>query len=494
MARVSPEVTDIIRAKMNRYCRSVDSKQWDLFNTVSFPDASFAYRNPDGSFVRAALAGQDSSVDYNFKSREEFLNFFKSTFDSLNTIHMVDGGDFEQVGPDEVKVVFVIMYMAGPNGKIPGISDGSGGGHYHQTWKRDGDDWFISTLDFVIDSYLCYKSGIKRIFKWLVAAARLCDPNLRLGDEQTPGSKNTRRMPLARYAELAQIIASSTHPKIQVTPRLLSILRDVISLRKAFSLMYQQEICTDEAHSRSNESHQYLISLLEEIWWCLEPLRAHEDRSNATEPDDSPPNKTGGNIFDVLDVEDIEEPGFSQDLVQATTPSPSDAKIRAQSKGKSKGKGKTKSKNNDYEYDETAGPSTSQHELYFMLFCFFKDLNDVRSYLRNTWEDYRDGKTPLVTAAVVTDLAFDVVQRKEREFLDTEITSEERVITVKQGLSDLQEAQTNSGIGLYWRGENGNDGMESSFIGDLLFGFIAGARQIGPAADNKGEDGFDERK
>ncbi|KAH9907405.1 hypothetical protein F4778DRAFT_721802 [Xylariomycetidae sp. FL2044] len=150
MARVSPEVCDIIRAKMHRYCRSVDSKQWDLFNTVAFPDATFAYRNPDGSFVTAALEGQDKSVPYDFKSREELLNFFKKTFSVLNTMHMVDSGDFEQVSEDEVKAVFVIMYMAGPNGVMPGLSHGSGGGHYYETWKRVGDDWMMSKLEFVV--------------------------------------------------------------------------------------------------------------------------------------------------------------------------------------------------------------------------------------------------------------------------------------------------------------------------------------------------------
>ncbi|KAK7752398.1 hypothetical protein SLS62_005551 [Diatrype stigma] len=150
MAPVSPEVTNIIRAKQNRYCRAVDGKIWEpLFDTVALPDATFLYTHADGRVVTAALEGQDTSFEYDFKSRAAFVAFFKAAFEPLQTIHTIDGGDFEQVSDTEVKAVFIIMYFAGPQDPKAAIGHGCGGGHYHTTYKKVGDDWFLSDLKFV---------------------------------------------------------------------------------------------------------------------------------------------------------------------------------------------------------------------------------------------------------------------------------------------------------------------------------------------------------
>lgn len=63
-------------------------------------------------------------------------------------IHSVGPGEIEQVGPDEVKAIFTVIYHAGPKGSTDPKGHGTGGGHYHETWKRQGDDWFLADLWF----------------------------------------------------------------------------------------------------------------------------------------------------------------------------------------------------------------------------------------------------------------------------------------------------------------------------------------------------------
>lgn len=61
----------------------------------------------------------------------------------------------------------------------------------------------------------------------------------------------------------------------------------------------------------------------------------------------------------------------------------------------------------------------SDDEFPFAIFCLFKDLNEIRAFLRETWQDYRENNTPLVPAAIVTDIAFELIQRREKAFFVT---------------------------------------------------------------------------
>lgn len=54
----------------------------------------------------------------------------------------------------------------------------------------------------------------------------------------------------------------------------------------------------------------------------------------------------------------------------------------------------------------------------FMIYCFFKDWNNVREYLQERWCDYQDGILSLATVSVITNTAFDLLQRSEEELLD----------------------------------------------------------------------------
>jgi len=47
------------------------------------------------------------------------------------------------------------------------------------------------------------------------------------------------------------------------------------------------------------------------------------------------------------------------------------------------------------------------------LFCFFKDLDDVRQYLsEKVWARYKEGDMPLMAAATTIDLAIDTIKRR----------------------------------------------------------------------------------
>lgn len=223
-------------------------------------------------------------------------------------------------------------------------------------------------------------------------------------------------------------MAEATESKVESTSLIqaLSVLKEVISLRKTASVFFRQHSSSNELFDQSNEGHLFVIEVLEEVQGLLEPLRpAARERGQdeaATAPLDGKP--TNANLYEALDVEDIAEPTLSHDVVLSK-------------KTKQKAKAKASANRN-----ETFELGTSE-DLYFILFSFFRDLNEIRRFLHETWEGYRDGQIPLMSASVSTDLAFEVVRQKENSFLVTDIVlSNGEETTLQTAFSKLQKAKS----------------------------------------------------
>ncbi|KAI3393814.1 hypothetical protein diail_3590 [Diaporthe ilicicola] len=136
---ISPEVAEIIRTKKSQYCRFADTNQFHLFEKIALPSATFKFVGPDDVVIA------EGGVEYSWENLAGFCAFFTKAFESIQVIHSVGPGELEQTGPDEVKAIFTVIYHAGPKGTDMKHHD-IGGGHYHETWKRQGDDWFMADL------------------------------------------------------------------------------------------------------------------------------------------------------------------------------------------------------------------------------------------------------------------------------------------------------------------------------------------------------------
>ncbi|KAK1534284.1 uncharacterized protein CCOS01_03036 [Colletotrichum costaricense] len=133
---ISPEVAEIIRRKKAQYCRFADTCDWDRFDTIMLPTLTFEAFDLDGSIL--ILNG----VPYRWTSREAWVAHFSEAFKVMQTMHLTDAGDLEQVSEDEVKAVFGVIYHAGTRGSESGLHS-TGAGHYHETWRRVEGDWFM---------------------------------------------------------------------------------------------------------------------------------------------------------------------------------------------------------------------------------------------------------------------------------------------------------------------------------------------------------------
>ncbi|KAK1987830.1 hypothetical protein LZ30DRAFT_818708 [Colletotrichum cereale] len=135
---LSPEAAETIRRKKAQYCRFADGLEWDRLDTVLLPDFTFEGVDPDGAVL------VENGVRHRWESRAAWVAHFSTSFKTVQTMHLVDAGDLEQVADDEVRAVFGLIYHAGTRGTTDGLH-ATGGGHYYETWKRVDGDWFLAS-------------------------------------------------------------------------------------------------------------------------------------------------------------------------------------------------------------------------------------------------------------------------------------------------------------------------------------------------------------
>ncbi|KAK9416801.1 hypothetical protein SUNI508_09499 [Seiridium unicorne] len=133
-----PSATEIIRRKKQQYCRFADTNQWELFDQIMLPEVTVEFVDRSGSVLT------DGGVTWAVSSREEWKAFCIKIFQGLQTIHIVGEGELEQNGPEEIKAIWGLLYHVGS--EESGGMHSTGGGYYYETWKRQGDDWFLQSI------------------------------------------------------------------------------------------------------------------------------------------------------------------------------------------------------------------------------------------------------------------------------------------------------------------------------------------------------------
>ncbi|KAK1689838.1 hypothetical protein BDP55DRAFT_651773 [Colletotrichum godetiae] len=135
---ISQETAEIIRRKKAQYCRFADTCQWHHFENIMLPSLTFEALDLDGSILTL------NGVKYRWESREAWVAHFSEAFKVMQTIHLTDAGDLEQVSEDEVKAVFGVIYHGGTRGSESGLHS-TGAGHYHEIWRKIDGDWFMES-------------------------------------------------------------------------------------------------------------------------------------------------------------------------------------------------------------------------------------------------------------------------------------------------------------------------------------------------------------
>lgn len=118
-----------------RYCRYIDTKQWDRLRAIFAPDVRF-----EG--LGSAPTGA---------TLDDFITGISGRMKTAVSIHHCHTPEIEFTGPDSARGVWAMMdFVDWPNGPNPRETPDSRGffgyGHYEEEYRRLDGEWKISFL------------------------------------------------------------------------------------------------------------------------------------------------------------------------------------------------------------------------------------------------------------------------------------------------------------------------------------------------------------
>ncbi|KAF9869642.1 hypothetical protein CkaCkLH20_12829 [Colletotrichum karsti] len=229
--------------------------------------------------------------------------------------------------------------------------------------------------------YLRYKANTKLFLNWLFSESKkIMKPKL-LPREAT-GLCTQHLLPMAQACKSAAVAM----PPIQ-----RSYLQQAIDLRRKVGKYYvsggsQSAVATDDGHKFFTNCLDRILDMFPAAPSASSP-RPPSPPSSAPAPDPSFTNK-----FGLLNVEDYEDTGPEGPRPKPATPA-------------------------------TPSPPTAKDKLFDLiddsgveLICLLNDIREIRLYLQGIWANYQARKLDLVSAALVTEAAFECIGIMDENF------------------------------------------------------------------------------
>lgn len=129
-------IKDAVRTQKAKYCRHLDTKQFDEWEALFKPNASIIFYNPDQTILGK------------FDSIAELSPLARKVFGARVTAHQIHNSEIE-VNSD--RVVTAIWSMSDcqihPAAEGEPVKAEHGYGFFHETWERVGEAWLIASLE-----------------------------------------------------------------------------------------------------------------------------------------------------------------------------------------------------------------------------------------------------------------------------------------------------------------------------------------------------------
>ncbi|ORZ35806.1 hypothetical protein BCR44DRAFT_61069 [Catenaria anguillulae PL171] len=257
------------------------------------------------------------------------------------------------------------------------------------------------------------------------------------GEDQSTTVMTTRQ-----FVDLAQFIADLDNPPVIVPPRVIDWACCAIHARRtcanwfsgttaavAASLGGQNSAAVDGTE-KSNRTHEYFISILEQVVSILAPRVGYANSSANGGMKQLPKPMTGIELlesrFAALDMDGADVDGNDEGyedvfaLVEETVKGGSGGGQSNNNKG-GKGKSNQKSPNKPGNNKSNTAGGQGQHRRYrvqyedendylLSLLNFLHENDEVRTFIKDTWRQYMSGDLDLEVASMVTMAAVDKLQ------------------------------------------------------------------------------------
>ncbi|KAK3697968.1 hypothetical protein LTR37_017192 [Vermiconidia calcicola] len=266
----------------------------------------------------------------------------------------------------------------------------------------------------IVGHYQRYKADTGRLIKFMISTAKDLSPkslNIIIA------GKITRTKDLLQLANLI----STADPPPEISRPILSLTEGVIQTRKSCAEWYSTR--SNSIYHEQNGSHQYFIQILEDV---LEALKQANTKYNGSrQPSIDQPslnaNKGTDSLSNMFTNLEVEEPTADElELISVTPPvSAIDAPWTS-----------------TLEHDAAA-------EKELALWCFFRDMKDLRSFVQATWKDYQAGEVSYLISSNVTNKAIGIMRRMAEKFSQKYVDVKDYRDTLRSlgMLPDIEERQ-----------------------------------------------------
>lgn len=261
--------------------------------------------------------------------------------------------------------------------------------------------------NFLKPSYKRYKDDTDLFAFWLVSIASkrslLPDSasqrnlNTKTSGKANSKAKLTETKYMATASELLNIAQAIANSAVHVPASIVALGRRAIKLRKDVTSHFW-----GNGDVSSNTRHAHFISVLENICEVLESQKPTETSARKQTPaavdhDKDVETQAWLNRFATLSVEEL------RDVPESVADTNKTIEVEIVE--------------DDDIIDGGADVYLSHH--FFRLFCLFHDLQNWRTFLSQTWSEYRDLKIDLMTASIITDNALQLAQTLITEVVDS---------------------------------------------------------------------------
>lgn len=130
-------IKETIRTQKAKYCRYLDTKQFDEWEALFKPDAAIIFYNPDQTILGK------------FDSIAELSPLARKVFGGRVTAHQIHNSEIELKSDTAVSAIWSVgdfQIHTATEGEAAKAEHGYG--FFHETWERLGETWLIASLEF----------------------------------------------------------------------------------------------------------------------------------------------------------------------------------------------------------------------------------------------------------------------------------------------------------------------------------------------------------
>ncbi|KAF8424711.1 hypothetical protein EV426DRAFT_89441 [Tirmania nivea] len=311
----------------------------------------------------------------------------------------------------------------------------------------------MNEITSIRSSYVRYKESTQKLVRWLVtnvasipsvlrednsqehSQASPAKPKRKSGTRSKKGKKAADAstglpgdpvISIRNFTEYATIIANQSND-VPIPEGVYSLFESVIHARRMVASFYRQLDTSPDVEAK-NESHLNFIRVLEEAFdilggslWREKSAEEQEAARKAGKPVPQGKDEGSGtalhmsNRFAELEVED-RDLGVDEDEEEQPDSKESNEWIshlvnKPGTRVKKDKQGKPgKISLSSYKISEDL---SAKEEISFAVWCFFIDMNSIRQYLKAIWNQVRKDNIDVVTAAVVTSVAVEMIMQLE---------------------------------------------------------------------------------